>query len=122
MGVNPKADDIPDNWKDPLSPAVNINTYDGKPAAQVYKVAISGGPEDPDGTVRDVYVKFATEGQVGVSYIAEAGSGAIMDFTGAENNADGLGANLGNYGMMTTRRTYNNFVPRDFELLNELPS
>ena len=87
---------------------------------------------DEVGNVKNVYVKFATENQVGVSYIAEAGTGAIIDFTGAENykpddaNDDDdpviLGGNLDNHGMMTTRRTYNNFVPRDFDLLNELPT
>ena len=77
-GVNPKDADIPENWKDPTSSAVDISTYTGKPAINVY---------DEVGNVKDVYVKFATEGQVGVSYIAEAGTGAIMDFTGAENNA-----------------------------------
>ena len=121
-GVNPRADDIPDNWKKQDDPSVDTSTYVDKPAVQVYQVSTSGGADSTTGTVRDVYVQFATEGQVGVSYIAKAGSGAIMDFDGAENHADGLGENLDNFGMMTTRRTYNNFVPRDFALLNALPT
>ena len=119
-GVNPKDADIPDQWKD----SADTSTY-ATPAINVY---------DSTGNKKDVYVKFATENQVGVSYVADAGTGAIMDFTGAENwavDVDGnydaagtpfLGGNLDNHGMMTTRRTYNNFVPRDFDLLNELPS
>ena len=127
-GVNPKDADIPDQWKD----SADTSTYqkkesDGsitpKPAINVY---------DESNNVKDVYVKFATENQVGVSYIAEADTGAIMDFSGAErfkpDDANGdddpvvLGGNLDNHGMMTTRRTYNNFVPRDFDLLNPLPT
>ena len=113
VGVNPKDADIPTIWKNNAI----VTTYD-TPAAQVYKVATTGGPEDPDGTVRDVYVQFATENQVGVSYTAPAGTGAVITFTNALENDS---STMDNFGMMTTRRTFVNFVPRDFEVLNLLP-
>jgi hypothetical protein len=113
VGVNPKDANIPSIWKT----NADTTTYD-TPAAQVYKVATTGGPEDPDGTVRDVYVQFATESQVGVSYTAPAAAGAVITFTNALENDS---STMDNFGMMTTRRTFVNFVPRDFEILNELP-
>lgn len=112
-GVNPNSTDTPDIWQN----NADTSTYD-TPAIGVYN-----GDE--------VFAYFATENQVGVNYLAYAGTGAIMDFTGAENykpdTANGpsdpviIGGNLDNFGSMTTRRTYNNFVPRDFNLLNQLP-
>jgi len=112
-GVNPKADDIPDHWKNDA----DTSTY-ATPAINVY---------DGTGNVKDVYVEFATENQVGVSYIAPASGGAVIEFTNAmENNPeieDGSGDPLvDNHGMMTTRRTFVNFVPRDFSILNDLPA
>ena len=71
---------------------------------------------------REVTVLFATANQVGLNYLAPADSGGVISFKGAERDSDGMGDGLDNLGAMTTRRTYVNFVPRDFAELTELPS
>ena len=104
-GVNPKDADISSIWKD----NADTSTYD-TPAINIY---------DEAGNTKAVYVKFATENQVGVSYTAPAETGAVITFTNAlENDSEPMD----NFGMMTTRRTFVNFVPRNFEILNELPA
>ena len=109
-GVNPKAADIPRIWED----NADTSTYD-TPAIGVY---------DEAANTKAVHVLFATEDQVGVSYIAPAGVMSEIEFTNAmENNPaieDGGRPLVDNFGMMTTRRTFVNFVPRDFSILNEL--
>ena len=108
-GVNPKEDDIPDTWKN----NADTDTYN-TPAINVY---------DEAGNTKAVYVKFATEGQVGVSYLAPADTGAYIEFKeyddsdSPEKDVD----KVDNFGMMTTRRTFVNFVPRQFNALAPLP-
>ena len=108
-GVNPKDADIPDTWKN----NADTDTYD-TPAINVY---------DEAGNTKAVYVKFATEGQVGVSYLAPADTGAYIEFKEYEDS-DSPEKDIDlvdNFGMMTTRRTYVNFVPRQFNALAPLP-
>jgi len=104
-GVNPKSADIPDIWET----NADTSTYD-TPAINVY---------DEAGNTKAVYVEFATENQVGVSYVAPAAAGAVITFTNALENDS---SSMDNFGMMTTRRTFVNFVPRDFSVLNALPA
>ena len=104
-GVNPKTDDIPDIWEN----NADTTTYT-TPAIGVY---------DEAGNTKAVHVLFATENQVGVSYVAPADAGALISFTNALENDS---STMDNFGMMTTRRTFVNFVPRDFSILNSLPT
>ena len=104
-GVNPKEADIPAHWKD----VADITTYNN-PAINVY---------DEAGNTKAVYVEFATENQVGVSYLAPADNNSKIDFVAADE-ADPT--RIDNHGMLTTRRTYVNFVPRNFDALTELPA
>ena len=111
-GNNPENDDIPNFWKEDWVK----DKYDTAPIGVLTK----------SGNVKEVSVRFATENQVGVSYIAPAGSGAVIEFTNDQENdpdkeTDGA-PEVDNIGMMTTRRTFVNFVPRDFAILNTLPS
>ena len=103
-GVNPKTADIPTIWVD----NADTSTYD-TPAINVY---------DEAGNTKAVYVQFATIDQVGVSYVAPAGNGAVIEFNKALENDS---STMDDFGMMTTRRTFVNFVPRNFSILNELP-
>ena len=78
-------------------------------------------PNIPIGEER-IAIKYATESQAGVSYLTEASTGAFIDLTGAEQSVESgqPGGGLDNRGMMTLRRTFVNFVPRDFETLNDI--
>ena len=104
-GVNPKEADIPGIWKT----AADTDTY-ANPAINVY---------DEAGNTKAVYVEFATENQVGVSYLAPADNDSKIDFVAADE-ADPT--RIDSHGMLTTRRTYVNFVPRNFDALTELPA
>lgn len=112
----------------PVKPedADTINLWDpwNNDANTQTAVLIYDNSTDPTIPLGDehIAIKYATENQAGVSYLASADPGAVMDFTGAEQDLEAgqPGGSLDNRGMMTTRRTYVNFVPRDFEQLNDI--
>ena len=62
---------------------------------------------------------LVTENQVGVAYTAPADAGAVIEFS---NDLENDSSTIDNFGMMTTRRTFVDLVPRDFAVLNELPA
>ena len=105
--VNPRDEDVISFWS-----AWNA---DAESAVLVYN-------NENNVSKKDLAIKYSTETQAGVSYLAPSGTNAVIDFSGAENDNGHAGAKLDNLGMMTCKRTYANFVPRTFNELNTLPT
>ena len=108
-GNNPENADIPGFWQ----------TDDAKEKYDTPPIGVI----DKSNNVKEVSVRFATEGQVGVNYLAPAGTGASIEFKDYDDgdSPERDSTKLDNLGAMTTRRTFVNFVPRNFNALNLLP-